>query len=73
MTFSATSRVKTGHERAFRMVTWGTMSLAIGIFMPVAWRSHSDWLGVTAPEVFYMKYSTSLVFIAGGIGLWPCG
>src|ERR1700681_4658682 len=71
MTFALASRVKTGHERTFRAVTWVAASLAIviGIFMLIAWHSHSDWLWVTVPEMFYMKYNTSLAFIAGGAGL----
>ena len=71
MTFAAASLVNTGHGQTFRVVTWAAASLAtvIGIFMVVAWHSHSDWLWVTVPGMFYMKYNTSVAFIAGGAGL----
>jgi signal transduction histidine kinase len=71
MTFALASRVKTGHERTFRAVTWvaASLTIVIGIFMLSAWHSHSDWLWVTVPGMFYMKYNTSLAFIVGGAGL----
>jgi hypothetical protein len=43
--------------------------IVIGSFMVAAWHSHSEWLWVTFPGMFYMKYNTSLAFIAGGAGL----
>jgi signal transduction histidine kinase len=71
MTFAAASRLKTAHGHTFHMVTWAAAScaVAIGVFMLVAWCIPSEWLWVTAPGMFYMKFNTSLAFIAGGAGL----
>ncbi len=40
--------------------------------MVIAWHSHSEWLHVTFPNMFFMKYNTSLAFTAGGAGLFAC-
>ena len=53
-------------NRRFYAATCVATTIAFGVFMVVAWRSHNAWLADTFPSVFYMKYSTSLAFIAGG-------
>src|SRR5689334_16990820 len=45
------------------------VTIAIGVFGVIAWHSHSEWLWVTFPGMFYMKYNTALGFIAAGTGL----
>ena len=71
MSLAAMSVNKHGRDHAYRAITLGAASLAllIGIFTAVAWHSHSEWLWVAFPSMFYMKYNTSLAFIAGGVGL----
>ena len=61
-------------ERGFHIVASGAalLTIAIGVFMMIAWHSHSEWLSATFPGMFYMKYNTSLAFIAGGAGLLAC-
>ena len=48
------------------------VTIAIGAFGVIAWHSHSEWLWVTFPGMFYMKYNTALGFIAAGAGLLAC-
>ncbi len=63
---------KIGQARAFHVITLVTASLTIliGGFMVIAWHSHSEWLWVTFPGLFQMKFNTSLAFIAGGAGMF---
>jgi PAS domain S-box-containing protein len=58
-------------NRRFQAVTCiaAAIAIAIGVFMVAAWHSHNAWLADTFPNIFYMKYNTSLAFIAGGAGL----
>lgn len=67
-------RLQNERERSFPIIASiaALTTLAIGAFMVIAWHSHSEWLGVTFPNMFYMKYNTSLAFIAGGAGLLAC-
>jgi signal transduction histidine kinase len=61
-------------ERSFSIIALiaALVTFAIGAFMVIAWHSHSEWLHVTSPNMFYMKYNTSLAFLAGGAGLFAC-
>jgi signal transduction histidine kinase len=71
MSLAAMSLTMNGQNRVYRAITLGAASLAIiiGSFMVVAWLSHSEWLWVTIPGIFQMKFNTALAFVAGGTGL----
>jgi hypothetical protein len=69
--------ISQGHsrrERRFHIVAAAAalLAIAIGGSMVIAWHSHSEWLWAMVPDMFYMKYNTSLAFIAGGAGLLAC-
>src|SRR5664279_1847423 len=61
----------TSQNRGLHAATWAaaSMAIAIGVFMVVAWHSHSDWLSESFPGLFYMKHNTALALVAGGVGL----
>jgi len=68
------ARLQIDRERSFSIIALiaALLTFAIGAFMVIAWHSHSEWLHVTFPNMFYMKYNTSLAFMAGGAGLFAC-
>src|SRR5215467_14453617 len=68
------SRHQNSRERNFDLIATvaGVLTIAIGAFGVIAWHSHSEWLWVTFPGMFYMKYNTALGFIASGTGLLAC-
>jgi PAS domain S-box-containing protein len=43
--------------------------IALGVAMAVLWVSHGMWPEALEPGFFYMKFNTSLAFIAAGVGL----
>jgi PAS domain S-box-containing protein len=45
------------------------LTIALGATMAAMWLSRSLWLEILAPGFFYMKFNTSLGFIAAGVGL----
>jgi signal transduction histidine kinase len=62
-----------GRERSATIASVGAfVTIAIGAFGVIAWHSHSEWLWVTFPGMFYMKYNTALGFLAAGAGLLAC-
>jgi signal transduction histidine kinase len=68
------SRLQIDRDRSAPIIAsvGALVTIAIGVFMVIAWHGHSEWLSVTFPNMFYMKYNTSLAFIAGGAGLLAC-
>jgi signal transduction histidine kinase len=67
-------RLRIDRERSAPIVAsiGAFVTIAIGVFGVIAWHSHSEWLWVTFPGMFYMKYNTALGFIAAGTGLLAC-
>ena len=68
------SRLQIDRERSAPIIAsvGAFVTIAIGAFGVIAWHSHSEWLWVTFPGMFYMKYNTALGFLAAGAGLLAC-
>src|SRR5215471_21838947 len=67
-------RLRIDRERSAPIIAsvGALVTIAIGAFGVIAWHSHSEWLWVTFPGMFYMKYNTGLGFLAAGTGLLAC-
>src|SRR5215470_12631014 len=72
--FTLISRLQIDRERGVIFIAslGALVTIAIGAFGVIAWHSHSEWLWVTFPGMFYMKYNTALGFLAAGAGLLAC-
>jgi signal transduction histidine kinase len=68
------SRLQIDRKRSVTIIAsvGALVTIAIGAFGVIAWHSHSEWLWVMFPGMFYMKYNTALGFMAAGAGLLAC-
>ena len=60
-----------GQDPVLRHIVVGAawLTIALGAATAAMWLSRSLWPEILAPGFFYMKFTTSLAFIAAGIGL----
>ena len=54
-------------SRTARYAAW--FSVALGLFMIIAWYCHIEWLVTNFYWIFYMQVNTALLFFVSGLGL----